>query len=118
MMLHIQPARQESYSIQGITVSMSSIAAACGGLYLDYHYDPAFLILSPEDFKEFEHEVKADTTYHATFPWDMTEKEYKQASITAYINQTTGRIINVYQADWIPHGSVIFGRFEIAMVKV
>lgn len=115
MTFSIQPAPQESYLIQGITVSKASIDAACQGLYMDYHYDPAFLMLSLEDRKEVGRQVNEGTNYRAEFPWDMTEQEYKRATapLTKYINQTTGRLMDVYAPQWVPQGTVIFGRFEV-----
>jgi hypothetical protein len=91
------------------SLALSDIDTLLENMYLNAHADPEYLLCSVKDHKKLSYLVAQGTNFRVTAPNagnGMTDLVVGQRA-TKYINQTTGRLIDIVMLPYLTQGTII-----------
>lgn len=98
------------------TLALSDIDTLLENMFLSAHADPEYLFVSVKDHKTVSQLVALGTNFRVTAMMDEGMQMSKLTAgqrVTKYINQTTGRLIDVVMLPYLTQGTIIAASFSI-----
>lgn len=120
-LIYLNSGAANTAGVQGETPLIRQPAAASGALalsdvdsllesmYLNAHADPELLLVGVKDHKKLSNLVAAGTNFRVTQQMEPQGLSNLIASqrVTKYINQTTGRLMDVVMLPYLTQGTII-----------
>lgn len=95
-------------------LALSDIDTILESMYLSAHADPEYIFTGVKDHKKLSNLVAAGTNFRVTqqIGGGMADLTAGQR-VTKYINQTTGRLMDVIMLPYLGQGTIMIGSFSI-----
>jgi hypothetical protein len=97
------------------TLALSDVDTLLESMFLSAHADPEYLFVGVKDHKTLSQLVAQGTNFRinaANNPGDMSSLVAGQR-VTKYINQTTGKLIDVVMLPYLVQGTIIAASYSI-----
>lgn len=97
------------------SLALSDIDSLLESMYLNAHADPEVLFVGVKDHKKLSYLVSQGTNFRVTQPMEAQGLSNLIASqrVTKYINQTTGRLMDVVMLPYLTQGTIIAASLTI-----
>ncbi len=95
-------------------LALADIDTVLENMYLSAHADPEYMFVSIKDHKKLSNLVAAGTNFRVTQQiGDGMSQLTAGQRVTKYINQTTGKVIDVIMLPYLMQGTIMIGSFTI-----
>jgi hypothetical protein len=97
------------------SLALSDIDSLLESMYLNAHADPEVLFVGVKDHKKLSYLVSQGTNFRVTQPMEAQGLSNLIGSqrVTKYINQTTGRLMDVVMLPYLTQGTIIAASLTI-----
>jgi hypothetical protein len=95
-------------------LALSDIDTVLENMYISAHADPDYMFVGIKDHKKLSNLVAAGTNFRVTQQiGDGMAQLVGGQRVTKYINQTTGKVIDVVMLPYLGQGTIMIGSFTI-----
>jgi hypothetical protein len=96
------------------TLALTDIDTVLENMYLSAHADPDYMFVGIKDHKKLSYLVANGTNFRVTQTNDTGMGSLIAGQrVTKYINQTTGKVIDVIMLPYLGQGTIMIGSFTI-----
>jgi hypothetical protein len=96
------------------TLALSDIDTVLENMYISAHADPDYMFVGIKDHKKISYLVAQGTNFRVTQTNDTGMGSLVAGQrVTKYINQTTGKVLDVIMLPYLGQGTIMIGSFSI-----